>query len=514
MKIEFKALASVERLDITHTFLANPSWRHLLTSLPNIRQLIGVEWGRACDHCNISKVDGHQAVQEPQHYNRTLRKQDKYSMVQNQIHRSSTVRMFYVKGSTDNGDSGNICAASRFSRDLPLKWESYYESPRKYLSPGFMLQCYCSSSDCVRNEGYQFMPGIIRLLRHLFNSLYFLGTVAITLNLTTVVVVSTSETLRKSPTMILILNLAVCDLLMSVCGILTADYYKLLTAEKDFQKGLIYYYSTISFNSLKETCRSKMFIFAVAQYVSVLSSLLLTVEKYLVIVYPLNPGRRMTKKHCLISLCAAWFVSIAYSVDAVFGLDEEVETFNSEMFNYFYCSASGRHFHQVPFVTSNREFKISMPSSVFIGVLYGFLFLCTIPLYIHIYIVVKKSSTRMGVKREGVLARKLALLVFTNFIFCVVPLSMAPLLSSNTLLNLDFFNPLTRTYDSYQAYLICFVWLPVLLLSLNCCLNPLIFAFRYHRFKTELRKLIYKVIHKFGYCTCNCRKPKEEDTKL
>ena len=462
----YKGVSRLEKIVIKDTFFANPSfWRYLLLSLPNIRQLIGVEWVAACDQCNISKVDAVQAVQ-----------------LQNNSQHLSKMKLFYARGNTEADDSGNICAAPRFF----LEWEASYESPRRFLSPGYMLQCYCSSSDCVTKR-FKHLTDILRLVRILFNSLYFVGAVALTLNLVIVVIILGSKPLRKLPIMILIFNMAVCDMLMSVYCILIARYSVEVFQDSTFFNSL---------NLSKSFCRAKDFIFTVAQNVSVINSVLATIEKYLVIVYPMKPGRRMTKKISLISMCVTWLVSIGYSVDAVFYLNEKDEQENDRLFNHFYCSTSGRHIFQIPFVLSNQQVKMPMPLSLFIGVLYSFFFLCTVPLNIHIYIVVKKSSTQMGVKREGVLARKLALLVFTNFIFSVVPLSLAPLVSSRNLLVLDFFNPLMRTYHSFQAYLICIVWLPVLLLSLNCCLNPFLFTFRHHRFQMEFRHFASKCINK------------------
>ena len=127
-----------------------------------------------------------------------------------------------------------------------------------------------------------------------------------------------------------------------------------------------------------------------------------------------------------------------------------------------------------PGITDNSQVKSPMPFSVILGSFYAFLFLCTIPLYIHIYIVVKNSSTQMNVKREGVLARKVAVLVFTNLIFSPIPLSLKPIVSSQDAMTLDLFKPFLTTYSSFQAFIIFFVWLPVLLLCLNSCFKPLL----------------------------------------
>ena len=257
-------------------------------------------------------------------------------------------------------------------------------------------------------------------------------------------------------------------------------------------------FSYNSFRSIEQTlqfktmCHSNIFIFTVAQIVSVTTSIFLTVERYLVIVFSMKPNIRMTRKSSLISLCVAWFVAIAYSIDAVFFLSENEEHHNDLVYNYFYCATSGRSV-TVTLLLGGEQSKIPMPFSIILGAFYAFFFLCTIPLYIHIYIVVKKSSTQMGVKREGALARKLAVLVFTNLIFSATPLSLTPSASGRDVLALDFFKPALRTKSTFQAFIICLVWLPVLLLCLNSCLNPLIFAFRHSRFKIQFRKNVFKL---------------------
>ena len=94
-----------------------------------------------------------------------------------------------------------------------------------------------------------------------------------------------------------------------------------------------------------------------------------------------------------------------------------------------------------------------------------------------------KSSTQMGVRREGALARKLALLVITNLLFSTIPLSFASFFG-NFFMSLFFY----ESFSSLKAATVCSVWVPVLLLCFNSCLNPSLFAFRYHLFKRRFRK--------------------------
>ena len=50
--------------------------------------------------------------------------------------------------------------------------------------------------------------------------------------------------------------------------------------------------------------------------------------------------------------------------------------------------------------------------------LWGMLLYCTtIPFYVKIFLAVKKTSRRAGVKRDGTLAKRICILVFSNMLF-------------------------------------------------------------------------------------------------
>ena len=490
-----QTLPNLEKLIVKHSNLADPwNWPRIL-SLPKIRQVIGVTWARSCDQCNLSKVDDYNTTQEPSRDHTNASKMDNCSSsTQGRKNISPKVKMSYTyTEDTYAHDANEICLLGL--PDHMLKWYTHYISPSYYLKSGYKLQCtcICDSRNCTTKPPLESMGTFFQLLQRLFYCLYPLGSIALILNLTVIIVILTSKTLRKSPTMVLIFNMAVCDLLLSVYCMLIATFNAF--TKSDTHDAPVNHFVRFLLKEktpeFKAICHPSIFIFTVAQIVSVTTSMLLTVEKYLVIVYSMKPDVRMTRKISLICLCVAWCVVIAYSVDAVFFLSASEEKINNDEYNYYYCAASGHHV-TVTLKIDGQDLKEPMPFSVIFGSVFAFFFLCTIPLYIHIYIVVKKSSTQMGVKREGVLARKLAVLVFTNLIFSAIPLSLTPAASSQDLLTLDFFKPLLRTYSSFQAYMISMVWLPILLMCLNSCVNPLLFAFRHSRFKTQFHQNVVK----------------------
>ena len=456
-----KGLPRLESLYVEQSYLANPrSWRDLL-SLPSIELVSDVTWSTSCNHCNITKSQLNSNVTlDPCGEN------------------CSKTSMYYSKGTTVEESSGEICW---FYYQSP--WFTSYVSPSWYLSPGFTLQCLCDPRNCTTHPPLNPFYLFQRLVQRLLDCLYPLASVGLLLNAVVTLMVPMSKDLRKSPTVILIWNMALCDFLMGLWCVLIATFNVFPDSDDDVQ--LITYHGKYpDSSSFFVICRFLSFIFCVTQIATVMTSLFLTVERYLVIVYSMKPDVRMTKKISAICVCVTWCTAVAYNIYSVFLLSDYNRKMNIGA-NYYLCTASGNSIG----VTSGWKFRI--PMSTFLGVFYILIFLCTIPLYIHIFIVVRKSSTQMGVKREGALARKLALLVITNLLFSTIPLSLAPLFSNLTVvLNLGF----SKTLSSLKVAVICSVWVPILLLCLNSCLNPFLFAFQHRLFKRHFRKTCLTIL--------------------
>ena len=466
-----KGLPNLKNMVVNESpFASHYYWRHLL-SLPNVTLITGVSWTRSCGQCNISRSGETRTTGKP---------------CQNC---SGAKLMSYSKGKSHDLDKGEICWYDYVS----APWLTQYKSPSWYLEPGFALQCFCDQRRCTTHPPLDPTFLLLRLVQILLDWLYPFASVAIVLNLTVIALISTSKELRRNTALSLILNMAVCDIFMGLWCILTAACNIYYDSEAEVVTAT-YTDHRPDKSSFVLMCPYMTFIFGVTQITSVMTSLYLTVERYLVIVYCMKPDIRITQRMAVICVCATWLMTIGYKTYGVFFLSEKEQSFLNYI-NFFLCTASGHLFPVDGFqitIVGNRL----VPLSVFLGGFYVLIFFCTIPLYIHMYIVVRKSSTQMGVKREGALARKLALLVVTNLLFSTIPLTLAPLFSSWEVQISYLFS--SETHSSARAFRICSVWLPVLLLCLNCCLNPFLLAFRHHLLKKRFRKLVQKLLQYFN----------------
>lgn len=428
-------------------FAYPPNWKTFL-SLPKIQFISGVNWSSSCEHCNLTKT---KRVKTP------LVLSTNYSKME----------MFFTKGSNFDEDRGNIC----------LNNQQNFRSPSVYLRPGFTLHCVCDLKDCVTEMPLNRGALKAQQLQKALNLLHPLHSFALVLNLVALVLVATSKSARKSPTLLLILNMAICDLLLSIFCILSAIY----NIYPDSDKDVVTFTLTGSFqdlNSFLLLCPWITFLFSVTQMLSVLTSVFLTVEKYLSIVYCMRPGVRMSRKIVMICLSVSWFIAIVYFTCVVLlTFDEERRKIMNG--KTLFCSATG---HSIGHVSVHQVLSYT----------YILVYLLTTPLYIRIYLVVRRSSFQLGLKREGALARKLVFLVATNLLFSAVPNTQLPFIGSQFHFN-DFSDSATK--KSTSIYVVCS---PFFLLGINACLNPFLFAFRHHLVKKHMS-------HWFRQSTRCCR---------
>ena len=121
-------------------------------------------------------------------------------------------------------------------------------------------------------------------------------------------------------------------------------------------------------------------------------------------------------------------------------------------------------------------------SLVAIGVV---LYVVTIPMYLHIFLHVRRSGNRVGVKNYAKLAKKISILVFSNFMFFLLPTFIG------------FVWLFTKAFDSVPLTTreilvgsfttICF--------SVNSFLNPLLYSFRDRRFLFVIRQRYCRLLH-------------------
>ena len=209
---------------------------------------------------------------------------------------------------------------------------------------------------------------------------------------------------------------------------------------------------------MDSVCPCLGFLWLIAQIITVLTLVLLTIERYLAIIYCMAPDIRLRRKVALRCIVVTWVLAIVLATLPAVGIG--VYTSNT------YCVPLNPR-KNIPYM---YEFSIGVAST---GIL---LYLITIPLYIHIYGFVKRSNIN-GVNRETGVARKIAIMVFCNMLFFCLPILIGLLWV--------LFN-FTRGLDPIIKEIITGV-LPTICFSLNAMTNPLLYAYRNTTFMYNLK---------------------------
>ena len=283
---------------------------------------------------------------------------------------------------------------------------------------------------------------------------YLLTPLIIIFNLTVFFTMATTKTLRKLPCMLLVANLALSDFFLGV-------YTLAITSSRH---AMTYQAFVGVMSSL---CPAIGFVWVVGQFAAALSSLLLTTERYIAIIFSMRPSISVTAKVCLYCMAASWVIAVFMASLPFFG----VGTYTTTTFCLPIQPAKG-----IP-----HSFAYSA-SVVAIGVL---LYIITIPMYLHIFVHVRNSGNQMGIKRDGKLAKKISILVTSNLMFFLVPVFIGVLwLMTQTFNKVSL---TTREILVGSLTTVCF--------SINSFLNPLLYAFRDRRFRVTLKHRLHRLIH-------------------
>ena len=260
--------------------------------------------------------------------------------------------------------------------------------------------------------------------------------------------------------MLLIANMAICDVLVGIYSIIIGDL------------NIFNFLSNVSDKTGEKLvlgggilCPLATTIFTSAVCVAAVTSLLLTVEKYCSIVYCMNPDHRLTKKIAAALLLFSWVLSLSYAL--------------SPLLHVLNLSYSATMMCSFP-VAQENTFLICL------GVLIA-LYIANVPLYARIFLFVKRSGSHLGVKRDAAILKKIALVVGSNFVLLLTPMIL-----------LITFVPVKDIHDtielnsghSTQILFVVGFWLPVAFLGLNSCINPILCAFRQGQFVKRIRKVL------------------------
>ena len=199
----------------------------------------------------------------------------------------------------------------------------------------------------------------------------------------------------------------------------------------------------------------------------------MTVERYLAIVHCDRPSLRMNTKITFILTTVIWVFGVVYAVLPLLGVQE------LQYHKWFQCT--------MPFHKSTDVLDDTSTVTLVVAIGFVLVYLASVALYVRIYIYVRTASANfsVGVRREARLAKRIALVVCTNFIFFVVP-TILFLVYVYRFMKVLF--DVGSTFLSLRGFIVMGSWVPVTLLGLNSLLNPILYAFRHQKFQREINR--------------------------
>jgi len=395
-----------------------------LLKLRRLKEIRGVTWNKACSNCMLVR-------------NYTLENEERNNENIN-ITTAELVKGEYLVGKKEN------CRVNKLEVS---------EEVIKYAKHGFFPRCLETDLMCYESE-IRVTP-IHRcwdLDNKILIAVYFISPIAMIWNFTVILITLTTRVLRRNVTMFLTSNMAVSDFLLSLYTVILVSSRQMPYI--DFLK------------ILDNLCNAIGFIWLTGQIVSIKTSFLLTVERFLAIVYCMEPSIRITRKLAIIFAALTWCLGVAVAILPL----AKISVYTSNT----YCVPI-RPIRDIP-----HSYELSIGLSLWGILLYFF----TVPFYVKIYFSVKKTSERAGVKRDGKLAKRIATLVLSNMLFFFFPIVIAFLwLTTN----------LQQTMSPQSREILTGV-IPTLLFSFNAFINPLLYAFRAEKFRKAFKMRIDTIL--------------------
>ena len=383
-----------------------------------------------------------------------------------------------VKDSDFSADEpASFLAVDHFSPESQMEWEDkiQFGTTLDFITSGFFPTCLMNDVCYIDQYHYPFATAVDDVTVKSSFALYTTGSMALLVNLTVVLFVLFNKSLRGDLTVRLILNIAVCDVLIGLVTILYARFH--------YDSVLVRYLEdSLRENNAKDGAYGydrewQKFqnimgpILTSAVTSEVFGSFILMLEKFLKIVFAMKPELRVGRRTALMFLMFSWILSVTFGVLPVFEVGNMKYT---EEYSVTPLPADAA-------ANGNHTFRLAAGLQIALLMIQFVSFV----LYVPIFAVVKKSGANVGVRREGTLAKKIALLIFTSLIFFTVPVIMAAFQNQIA----DKVSMGRYTFQEFQWLRFVGMMFPMFCLSLSALLNPFLYAVRHPKIIRKMRLL-------------------------
>lgn len=338
----------------------------------------------------------------------------------------------------------------------------------KSKSPCQLVYIKESKFTCLRNNktcNLYFSLNEVKQLNHcLMKALilvpveYIFGVLAILSNIFVLLVTLGSAKLRTKVPFFLIANIAIADLLIGAYSVSTAAGHNRET-NSNIRKARSW-----RLNS----CPYIRSVLVIGEFVGVAASLVLSIERYIAIVYWKKPQLRLSLNKAFYIIAACWVAAIGECV--------LLQLYNPGNITDSYMCVLIRNID-----ITRGSLQVGQ---LFTGTLV-IIYIVLIIFYAKMLLFLRRKGTSRGIERETQMIRRIAAILFTNGLFFV---------GSNLLLLYLSVNVPSGTLgsDSVLDFMVRH-WLPPMCMVLNACLDPFFYAYKNTLFLDVLKELKYSL---------------------
>ena len=270
------------------------------------------------------------------------------------------------------------------------------------------------------------------------------------LNLIVLAVIVMDKNLRSNTSLLLVCSMCASGVISSVYSVAIATVYQIVPVNAIESKRL-------------SICPSLGFIATLSLSSMVLISLAVTIERYLAVVFCMKLHIRLRMKHACYCLLVTWLIALSMAGWSVV----DTNIYSTKGYETYICLS-------IQSVLERRYLAYTITSIAISAIGY----LPTIPLYIHIFLVVRKSGSQFGIKREAIVARRIFLLVGSNLLFLAVPMCLSHVATATG--EMGGFSEKSKFIVVKSTKVIC--------MSTNALLNSILHGFRNDNFAKALKK--------------------------